>query len=135
MFKIKKSPPQGLRKDGPYSPEFRDFVKQCLLLEPSLRPTAHDLLSHPFMKVAQGKSLLSQLVAEVLPEIERYRKEKHMAMIEPPELEFNGQQQKAFDEYEFNETGTIKVKKNTTSSENTEQKYIGMQSEDSSNLE
>ena len=35
MFKIKKSPPQGLRKDGPYSPEFRDFVKKCLLLEPS----------------------------------------------------------------------------------------------------
>ncbi|KND01415.1 STE/STE20/YSK protein kinase [Spizellomyces punctatus DAOM BR117] len=35
-----------------FSAEFRDFVAQCLAKRPSQRPTASDLLSHPFIRNA-----------------------------------------------------------------------------------
>jgi serine/threonine protein kinase len=40
MFMIQKHPPQGLPHPEKYSPEFNDFVKQCLTLNPHDRPSA-----------------------------------------------------------------------------------------------
>lgn len=55
MFVIKNHPPQGLTNPDQGSYEFKDFIKQCLTIDPDLRPSAQDLLIHPFMKKAKGR--------------------------------------------------------------------------------
>lgn len=39
-----------------YSPEIRDFVKQCLIEDPSKRPTCEQLLQHPFVRGEELRS-------------------------------------------------------------------------------
>lgn len=56
-----------------WSPEFNNFVKRCLTLDPKCRPTAKELLLDPFISKSKGPALLSELVANSLEEIERYR--------------------------------------------------------------
>ena len=56
-----------------WSPEFNAFVKRCLTLDPKCRPTAKELLLDPFISKSKGPALLSELVANSLEEIERYR--------------------------------------------------------------
>lgn len=40
-----------------WSPEFNDFVVQCLTLDKDKRPSAHELLSHPFIRKASADAL------------------------------------------------------------------------------
>ncbi|KAL4429134.1 hypothetical protein ABPG74_015162 [Tetrahymena malaccensis] len=77
MFAIKKNPPQGLSNPTQWSQEFSDFVKKCLTLDSNQRPSAKDLLSHPFIKQAINYSqyILSELVIENQELIEQYRQE------------------------------------------------------------
>jgi len=49
MFLIRKKPPQGLSDSNSWSPEYNDFISKCLIVEPSIRPTAKELLNHPFI--------------------------------------------------------------------------------------
>jgi serine/threonine-protein kinase 24/25/MST4 len=51
--------------EGNYSPQFRDFVKQCLVKDPALRPSAAQLLTHDFLKHAGKKDVLVQYLKEV----------------------------------------------------------------------
>jgi serine/threonine protein kinase len=44
-------------KDGTVSPAFRDFVETCMAKDPMARPTAEDLLRHPFVAGGQGVDL------------------------------------------------------------------------------
>ena len=39
------------RQVDTFSAEFRDFVLQCLCKEPEQRPSAQDLLAHPFIRM------------------------------------------------------------------------------------
>ena len=48
-------------------------MKRCLTLDPKCRPTAKELLLDPFIAKSKGPALLSELVANSLEEIERYR--------------------------------------------------------------
>jgi len=50
LFAIVEEPPPEL--DSSFSPEFRDFVSLCLQKNPQDRPSAIDLLLHPFLKNA-----------------------------------------------------------------------------------
>ena len=47
---VTKDPPQIRSK---FSKDFRDFVKQCLIKDPELRPNADTLLKHKFLKNAE----------------------------------------------------------------------------------
>mmetsp|Transcript_7812 Transcript_7812/g.14973 ORF Transcript_7812/g.14973 Transcript_7812/m.14973 type:complete len:460 (-) Transcript_7812:3891-5270(-) len=73
MFVIQKNPPRGLTEPHKWSAEFNDFVTKCLIVDPKQRPTAKELLIHPFVRRSKGANLLSDLVASAIDAIERYR--------------------------------------------------------------
>mmetsp|Transcript_4673 Transcript_4673/g.4574 ORF Transcript_4673/g.4574 Transcript_4673/m.4574 type:complete len:275 (+) Transcript_4673:619-1443(+) len=73
MFTIQRSPAQSLTEPRKWSPEFNDFVSKCLTIDPKQRPTAKELLIHPFIRRARGPGLLSELVANAMDSIERSR--------------------------------------------------------------
>ena len=53
---LEKPSPSLSDDDNPthvWSSEYHDFISQCLQKDPSQRPTAQELLSHPFLKKAQ----------------------------------------------------------------------------------
>ncbi|KAJ3089624.1 hypothetical protein HK102_005907, partial [Quaeritorhiza haematococci] len=49
MFKIPSLPPPTLSNPSAYSPEFNEFISLCLIKDPKRRPSARDLLTHPFI--------------------------------------------------------------------------------------
>eukprot|EP00475_Leptophrys_vorax_P043402 TRINITY_DN8351_c0_g1_i1.p1 TRINITY_DN8351_c0_g1~~TRINITY_DN8351_c0_g1_i1.p1 ORF type:complete len:312 (-),score=68.67 TRINITY_DN8351_c0_g1_i1:62-997(-) len=51
--------------EGNFSQDFKDFVSKCLQKDPELRPTAKELLSHPFIKQAKDISCLQDLVEKI----------------------------------------------------------------------
>ena len=57
LFVIAKGPPP-LLTGSQYSSEFKDFVSRCLCKDPSQRPSAKDLLEHPFIKSSESTKCL-----------------------------------------------------------------------------
>ncbi|GAA5852659.1 hypothetical protein JCM8547_002580 [Rhodosporidiobolus lusitaniae] len=71
LFLIPKNPPPVL--DGPnFSKPFKDFVTLCLQRDPLMRPSAKDLLKHPFIKKAKKTSYLTELIER----LERWKNEQ-----------------------------------------------------------
>ncbi|KAN0041267.1 hypothetical protein ACTFIV_003804 [Dictyostelium citrinum] len=57
-------PPPKLTEPDKWSPEFNDFLAKCLTRKPELRPSAEELLKHPFITKAKSHSLLVPLIDE-----------------------------------------------------------------------
>ncbi|GAM24111.1 hypothetical protein SAMD00019534_072860 [Acytostelium subglobosum LB1] len=57
-------PPPKLTEPEKWSADFNDFLAKCLTRKPELRPTAVDLLKHPFITKAKSHSLLVPLIDE-----------------------------------------------------------------------
>jgi serine/threonine protein kinase len=49
LHSIRDSPPPAVPTDADFSPEFRDFIAQCLKHNPDERPSCVDLLQHDFI--------------------------------------------------------------------------------------
>jgi hypothetical protein len=64
LFVIVREPPP--RLDPPFSPQLRDFVAQCLDKSPGDRPSAIDLLMHPFVAAAQRPTDMPARIAAFL---------------------------------------------------------------------
>uniref|UniRef100_A0A8C9L820 non-specific serine/threonine protein kinase n=1 Tax=Pavo cristatus TaxID=9049 RepID=A0A8C9L820_PAVCR len=79
LLKIAKSDPPTLSCPSKWSLEFRDFLKTALDKNPETRPSAAQLLQHPFVSKVTSNRALRELVAEakaeVLEEIEDSRDE------------------------------------------------------------
>ncbi|XP_052783894.1 germinal center kinase 1-like isoform X3 [Mya arenaria] len=60
LFLIPKNPPPQLT--GNYSKPFKDFVELCLNKDPNNRPSARDLIRHPFMRKAKRTTFLQDLI-------------------------------------------------------------------------
>ncbi|XP_040576633.1 serine/threonine-protein kinase 10 isoform X2 [Lepeophtheirus salmonis] len=69
LLKIQKSDPPRLDKPSKWSKEFNDFLKLCLVKSPTQRPTAEELLKHPFICNATDSKPLLDLLAEFKAEI------------------------------------------------------------------
>ena len=79
MEKIAITPPkvEDIIDVEEHTDEFIDFVRLCLEINPSKRPTASQLLKHPFItKLAQGKEYLAKLIENNIDLVERYRMEE-----------------------------------------------------------
>ena len=60
LFLIPKNPPPTLQ--GNFSRTFKDFVELCLKRLPVERPSAKDLLRHPFIRKAKKTTYLTELI-------------------------------------------------------------------------
>ena len=60
LFLIPKNPPPIL--EGNFSRAFKDFVQLCLQRLPFERPSARELLKHPFIKRAKKTTYLTELI-------------------------------------------------------------------------
>ena len=75
LKKIITHPPKGLKNREKWSNEFNNFVEKCLIYEPEKRPSAKELLQHPFiLKYNRGNKLIAELINNSLDELEFYRK-------------------------------------------------------------
>src|SRR3954469_6369221 len=53
-----------LKETEAWSPEFKDFLRQCIIKEPAQRPEGKALLAHPFLKKAcPGSQLVPAIKA------------------------------------------------------------------------
>lgn len=60
LFLIPKNPAPML--EGQFSKDFKDFVHRCLQKEPQKRPSARELLRHPWVKKAKRTAYLTELI-------------------------------------------------------------------------
>lgn len=60
LFLIPKNPAPTL--EGNFSRDFKDFVGRCLQKEPRARPSARDLLKHPWVRRAKRTAYLTELI-------------------------------------------------------------------------
>ncbi|KAM3414585.1 Serine/threonine-protein kinase svkA [Cercospora zeina] len=60
LFLIPKNPAPIL--EGNFSRDFKDFVWRCLRKEPRERPSARDLLKHPWIRKAKRTAYLTELI-------------------------------------------------------------------------
>ncbi|KAB0392693.1 hypothetical protein E2I00_013585 [Balaenoptera physalus] len=69
LLKIAKSDPPTLLMPSKWSVEFRDFLKTALDKNPETRPSAAQLLEHPFVSSITSNKALRELVAEAKAEV------------------------------------------------------------------
>ncbi|XP_029006907.1 serine/threonine-protein kinase 4-like [Betta splendens] len=66
IFMIPTNPPPTFRNPDLWSPDFPDFVSQCLVKNPENRATATQLLQHPFIRSAKPNSILKALITDAM---------------------------------------------------------------------
>ncbi|XP_054907266.1 serine/threonine-protein kinase 10 [Poeciliopsis prolifica] len=112
LLKVAKSEPPTLDQPSKWSRDFKDFLRKALDKNPESRPSAAQLLEHPFVKTVTSNRPLMELVAEakaeVMEEIEDNREEGEdddtMDLIEPPEKEPCQTSQTSLDEDQSTDT-------------------------------
>eukprot|EP01125_Pyxidicula_operculata_P005765 TRINITY_DN2012_c0_g1_i1.p1 TRINITY_DN2012_c0_g1~~TRINITY_DN2012_c0_g1_i1.p1 ORF type:complete len:948 (-),score=205.72 TRINITY_DN2012_c0_g1_i1:135-2978(-) len=68
-----------------YSPGFNEFLSTCLTKDVSKRPSAIDLLTHPFMRDVPGPDVLRELIYQCLS-LQKRKKINSVSEVVPPKL-------------------------------------------------
>ncbi|CAL4065683.1 unnamed protein product, partial [Meganyctiphanes norvegica] len=75
MLKIQKSEPPKLDNPSRFSKEFNDFIAKCLVKDPNQRPTAAELLKHPFIDRDLSDKPIKDLLLEYKAEVVEFEEE------------------------------------------------------------
>jgi serine/threonine protein kinase len=86
-----------------WSYDFISFLKTCLQKDPNERPTAQELLKHPFLKVCDSDGVVKRLIERA-----RERKRKRKELMESEDDTQDGENVLDFDEEISLEQGTVK---------------------------
>lgn len=78
IFKIPQAPPPTLQDAAEYSEHFNDFIKRCLEKDAAKRPTAAELMQHPFIVNAQPKRILMDVIDNA---VKHFTEHGHMVCI------------------------------------------------------
>jgi len=81
IFMIPSRPPPKATEPDKWSKEFNDFIAQCLIKNPEQRPTAADLLKHPFIGKAKTSAVLTVLIEESNETIAKIGREEAMGLV------------------------------------------------------
>lgn len=77
IFIIPQQPPPTLKHPREWSDEFVDFTTKCLKKDPAERPTARELMQHPFVQKGLGRDsqrLVARMVEGCAPALEEHRR-------------------------------------------------------------
>ncbi|XP_066269571.1 serine/threonine-protein kinase 3-like [Branchiostoma lanceolatum] len=85
IFMIPTKPPPTFRNPEKWSQEFIDFVSQCLVKNPQQRPSATQLLQHPFIRAAKPAYILKDMISEA--QVARQRRMEQVEEESPEEEE------------------------------------------------
>jgi serine/threonine-protein kinase 24/25/MST4 len=102
LFLIPKNPAPTL--DGNFSPLFKDFIEKCLQKEPRERPSARELLKHPFVKKAKKTMYLTELIEK----LERWQLRHGKEYEEEEEEKPTPERRREIDNEDLWDFGTIK---------------------------
>ena len=80
LYQIVKGEVPGLRDTSGWSDECIDFIAQCFTRNAADRPTADQLLQHPFIGSAKGESFLKDFAAPIVELLEEYGEHKAMVV-------------------------------------------------------
>ncbi|XP_025095724.1 LOW QUALITY PROTEIN: serine/threonine-protein kinase 10-like [Pomacea canaliculata] len=69
LIKIHKSEPPALDQPSKWSKNFNDFISKCLIKDPKQRPTAVELLEHPFIRDYRDKTAILDLICEAKADV------------------------------------------------------------------
>ena len=84
ILNITTCAPPHLPDDSPFSSAFKDFVKACLVFQPSKRPSAEELLEHKFFKAVRKQTGVVKKFVSSLPSLsERFIQSHKNVHIEP----------------------------------------------------
>ena len=115
MEKIACNPPkvEDIINLDEHTDEFIDFVRLCLEINPNDRPTAEQLIKHPFItKLAHGKEYLANLIRENIDKVEEYRRE------EEEKEKYNNNNQSENDNENENDNGNNNEENNNEENNN-----------------
>lgn len=81
LFLIPKNAPP--RLEGNFTKAFKDFVELCLQRDPRERPTAKELLRHPFIRKAKKTSYLTELIERHVRYMATHKGEEDVVVEDP----------------------------------------------------
>jgi serine/threonine protein kinase len=85
IFMIPSRPPPRLQEADKWSKDFNDFIIRMLTKSPDQRPTAQELLEHPFITKAKSRAILQPLIDQQEQIISRIGREAALGIEEQDE--------------------------------------------------
>lgn len=82
IFMIPSRPPPRLQEPDKWSKEFNDFIIKMLTKSPDQRPSAQELLEHPFITKAKSRAILQPLIDQQEQIISRIGREAALGIEE-----------------------------------------------------
>jgi len=66
LLELPKRPPPKLKNQKMWTPSFNDFLSKCFTKDPAQRPSALDMLVHPFVTDAKGPETMKSIIKACL---------------------------------------------------------------------